>query len=97
VGPPRWRGHVNDSLEAALQPSRHRGVRKRGADVLPLLRCSEYLNPIELLFKDLKQHCLRPAFEEHGGPMTYANLLALICRYTKRDVPAHLPGFFAAR
>ena len=48
--------HYNPDVLAA--------IKSKGAKVLFLPPKAKYLNPLELLFNDLKQHYIRPAFHE---------------------------------
>lgn len=50
----------------------------------------ECLNPVELLFNELKQHPLR----RQPLPQTRASFKAVINDYMEYVAPAHLAGFF---
>jgi transposase len=57
----------------------------------------KYLNPVELLFNDLKSHYIRPAFPVSGEKLSLQQLESLIEDYVRDRAPATLPGFFDAR
>jgi len=64
---PRLTGRWWPTCEKSKQhnnPDAIEAERARGAQVLFLPRQGKHLNPIELLFNDLKQHHLRPADDE---------------------------------
>jgi hypothetical protein len=58
---------------------------------------ASYLNPLELLFNDLKQHHIRPNFPKNGESLTKSKIAALVRGYMHDRAPTALSGFFKAR
>lgn len=81
--------HYNPEVIAA--------VKKRGASVVHLPPKGKYLQPLELLFNDLKDHYIRPAKSGQKGFFTESELKSLIHNYMENVAPQTLPGFFRAR
>ena len=57
----------------------------------------KYFNPLELLFNDLKSHCLRPKFLQNGKPLPKSQIEGIIREYVDGTAPTTLRGFFSAR
>lgn len=72
-------------------------VKNRGAEVWFLPPKGKYFNPIELLFNDLKNHHIRPAYGRNSKEMTKYQLSRIIGKYMREVAPVRLPGFFKAR
>eukprot|EP00771_Trimastix_marina_P002294 gnl/Trimastix_PCT/3415.p1 GENE.gnl/Trimastix_PCT/3415~~gnl/Trimastix_PCT/3415.p1 ORF type:complete len:339 (+),score=20.13 gnl/Trimastix_PCT/3415:1139-2155(+) len=71
--------------------------KARGAKVLHLPPLGKYLQPLELLFHDLKEHRIRPARSREGQNLTRARLVQIIGTYMRTEAPTKLPGFFRER
>lgn len=72
-------------------------LKAKGSNRLILPPKGKYLNPLELLFNDLKNHYIRPKFHRDGTPMTKAEVEEIIQDYVDNVAPAKLPGFFRER
>jgi transposase len=81
--------HYNPDVLAA--------IKSKGAKVLFLPPKAKYLNPLELLFNDLKQHYIRPAFHENGTDMERDEIEEIVTQYMAAQAPKCLPGFFRER
>lgn len=81
--------HYNPDVLAA--------VAARGARVLHLPPKGKYLNPVELLLNDLKEHHVRPAFPVSGANMTKLQLTTIITQFMQKVAPKNLPGYYRAR
>jgi len=81
--------HYNPEVLAAIQ--------SRGATIHFLPPKAKYLNPLELLFNDLKQHYIRPAFSADGTDMPKEQIESIIGQYMSSQAPKCLPGFFRQR
>jgi transposase len=57
----------------------------------------KYFNPIELLFSDLKNHYIRPAYPGNGEKLSFDTLHSIIEQYMNEHAAAALPGFFRDR
>ena len=57
----------------------------------------KYLNPVELLFQDLKEHYIRPSYKHNGVNLTYRDLKDIIRRYFGNLSSTKLKGFYRKR
>jgi transposase len=71
--------------------------RDKGVRIVYLPPYCPYLNPIELLFHDLKDHYVRPSFHRDGSLLTFEEVEAIVRNYCNNVAPNVLPGFFSAR
>lgn len=78
-------------------PSVVQSVKDRGAEVWYLPPKGKYFNPAELLFNDLKNHFIRPAYGKSCKEMSKDKLTRIIRKYMREVAPERLPGFFRAR
>ena len=72
-------------------------LARKGVKVVHLPPKGKWLNPIELLFNDLKSHHLRKGGGRQHGSLTFRELKSAIDRYMKEVAPNNLPGFFRSR
>jgi transposase len=72
-------------------------IECNGAKVIFLPPKGKYLNPVELLFNDLKNHYIRPQYRKHGENISQRKLKAIIKRYMIQQSPTKLKHFFAQR
>jgi transposase len=71
--------------------------RTKGVRIVYLPPYCPYLNPIELLFHDLKDHYIRPSFHRDGSLLTFEEVEGIVRNYCNNVAPNVLPGFFSAR
>ena len=69
----------------------------RGAEVWYLPPKGKYFNPAELLFNDLKNHYIRPAYGKSNKEMSKEKIQRIIRTYMRDVAPSKLKGFFKAR
>jgi hypothetical protein len=81
--------HYNPEVKEAVEAA--------GARVVMLPPYGKLLDPVELLFNDLKSHYLQPAFPKSGEDLSFEKIRSLIRKYMKDEAPKKLPGFFRAR
>ena len=70
---------------------------KAGCDVVILPAPGHYLNPIELLFNDLKELYIKPNHHSNGRELNKEKLETIIKDYAEDHTPAALPGFSSTR
>jgi hypothetical protein len=70
---------------------------RKGVEVIHLPPKGKYLNPLELLFGDLKEHYIRPQFPPSGRELSKKELKAMIRNYMEQQAPINLPKFFRKR
>ena len=71
--------------------------RAKGVRIVYLPPYCPYLNPIELLFHDLKDHYIRPSYHRDGSPLTFEEVERIVRNYCNTVASNVLPGFFSAR
>lgn len=81
--------HYNPTAIAAIE--------SKGGKVIHLPPKGKYLNPVELLFNDLKNHYIRPQHRENGENLSRRKLNAIIKTYMKKRAPTVLRNFFDQR
>ncbi len=81
--------HYNPTAIAAIEG--------KGGKVIHLPPKGKYLNPVELLFNDLKNHYIRPQFPESGENLSRRKLNAIIKMYMTKKAPTVLRHFFDQR
>lgn len=72
-------------------------LQDHGNKCLILPPKGKYLNPMELLFCDLKEHYIRPKFHQDGTPMKKNEIEEIIQDYVDNAAPAKLAGFYRER
>ncbi len=75
-------------------PTAIAAIAGKGGKVIHLPPKGKYLNPVELLFNDLKNHYIRPQFREFGEILSQRKLNAIIKAYMKKRAPTVLRHFF---
>jgi transposase len=68
-----------------------------GMEVVMLPAPGHYLNPMELLFNDLKEHYIKDAYPKSGKELSKQQLEEIIEEYVDNRAQYTLPGFFEAR
>ncbi len=81
--------HYNPEVKAAVEAA--------GARILMLPPYGKLLNPVELLFNDLKRHYLQPAYSRKGTGLSFHAVKEIVRRYMDDKAPDNMPGFFKAR
>jgi hypothetical protein len=71
-------------------------LASKGINVVHLPPKGKYLNPLELLFGDLKEHYIRPQFPNTGRDLSKVKLERIIKNYMDNVAPTTL-GFFRQR
>ena len=66
-------------------------------EVVMLPAPGHILDPMELLFNDLKEHHIKPAYDPSGKELSKEKLDQIIEEYVENEAPNNLPGFFAKR
>ena len=96
MGPIGWWRYRKKEKSSALQLD--------GAECLSHQRSTNsippycpYLNPVELLFHDLKDHYIRPSFHQDGSPLQFEEVERIVRNYCDNIASNVLPGFFKAR
>ncbi len=79
--------HYNPTAMAAIE--------SKGGKVVHLPPKGKYLNPVELLFNDLKNQYIRPQFPENGENLSRRKLNSIIKTYMTKKAPTVLKNFFA--
>jgi transposase len=72
-------------------------LKRKGVKVIHLPPKGKYLNPLELLFSDLKEHYIRPQFPRSGRDLSKKELKGIIRNYMDNLAPRNLYKFFRAR
>lgn len=86
-------GRCRHPTKQHFNPQVAEAIEDMGGMVLHLPPKGKYLDPMELLFNDLKEHYLRRPFRQH----TFRSLKMVIKGYMDHIAPRTLPGFFRAR
>ena len=71
--------------------------RTKGVRIVYLPPYCPYLNPVELLFHDLKDHYIRPSYHRDGSPLQFEEVERIVENYCNNVASNTLPGFFRAR
>ena len=71
--------------------------RTKGVRIVYLPPYCPYLNPVELLFHDLKDHYIRPSYHRDGSPLQFEEVERIVKNYCNNIASNTLPGFFKAR
>lgn len=90
-------GRCKNPKSQHYNPKVIQAIKDRGADVWYLPPKGKYFNPAELLFNDLKNHYIRPAYGKSNTEMSKDKLTRIIRKYMNDIAPSKLPGFFRAR
>ena len=90
-------GRCKNPKSQHYNPEVVQSIKDRGAEVWYLPPKGKYFNPAELLFNDLKNHYIRPAYGKSDKEMSKDKLTRIVRKYMKQVAPAKLPGFFRAR
>ena len=90
-------GRCKNPKSQHYNPAVVKGVEDRGGEVWYLPPKGKYFNPTELLFNDLKNHYIRPAYGKTEKEMSKDKLQRIIRKYMRDVAPSKLPGFFRAR
>lgn len=90
-------GRARNSVKLHYNPEVKETIEQVGCRVVMLPPLAKYLNPIELLFADLKQHYLKPARSAQGQNLTFEDIEAVVEEYMNDVAPRVLPGFFSKR
>ena len=80
-----------------FNPTVKNAYRTKGVRIVYLPPYCPYLNPIELLFHDLKDHYIRPSYHRDGSPLTFEEVERIVRNYCNNVASNVLPGFFKAR
>lgn len=83
------RQHYNPEIKSKLT--------RKGIKLIHLPPKGKYLNPLELLFNDLKKHHIRPQFPNTGRDLSKTELETIIENYMENVAPTNLSKFFRAR
>ncbi len=89
-------GRAKNPVAQHYNPRVIQAFNCRGAKVVHLPPKGKYLDPMELLFNDLKEHYIRPKYPSNDTPLTDTSLCKLI-RANDQVAPLVLPGFFRKR
>lgn len=82
--------HYNPEVKAAVEAV--------GARIQMLPPFGKWLDPVELLFHDLKEHYIQPAYPaDTGDQLSYEEIAAIVDNYMNDIAPIKLPGFFRSR
>ena len=90
-------GRTRNPRRQHFNPEVIQSIKDMGAEVMHLPPKGKYWNPAELLFNDLKNHYIRPAYCNSGKPMSRDKLMRIMRKYMRDVAPEKLPGFFRAR
>ena len=90
-------GRAKNPTAQHFNPEAISEIEDRGATVIHLPPLGKYLDPLELLFNDLKEHFIRPHFHGDGRNLTMDELNVIIHNYMTNVAPQSLPGFFRKR
>ena len=90
-------GRTPNPVAQHYSPTAIAAFRSRGVQVRYLPPKGKYVNPVEMLFADLKTHFIRPAYPENGKNMSFDAIHASVEQYMRERASATLPGFFKAR
>lgn len=90
-------GRSANPAKQHYNPEVIRRFNNMGVKVIHLPPLAKWLNPMELLFNDLKEHYVRVKFHPDGSPMGEDELKRIINAYMKKQAPMKLPGFFRER
>jgi transposase len=90
-------GRAVNPVAQHYSPVARRAFEHAGLTLQFLPPKGKYFNPLELLFNDLKNHYIRPAFPENGKKLSYDTLHSIIQGYMDQHAAATLPGFFRER
>ena len=90
-------GRCKNPTAQHYNPEVKSNFKQAGLTVLLLPPKGKYLNPAELLFNDLKEHFVRPAFVGNGEQFTFDKLARLIRKYMNTITSDKLKSFFYKR
>lgn len=90
-------GRCKNPKSQHFNPDVIESIEAVGARVEYLPAKGKYWNPAELLFNDLKNHYIRPAYGKSNKEMSKDKLTRIIRKYMREVAPAKLPGFFRFR
>ena len=89
--------HSHNPKSQHFNPEVQEAVVQADASVLMLPPYGKLLNPLELLFNDLKEHHLQPAYPRTGAELIYHKIKRIVKKYLEKVAPHKLLGFFRAR
>ena len=91
-------GRARNPVKQHYNPEVIQRFNNIGVKVIHLPPLGKWLNPLELLFNDLKDHhILRGKFHTDGSSMSFEELKRIIRAYMRDAAPTRLPGFFRER
>lgn len=90
-------GRCRNPVSQHFNPEAISALKARGVRVVHLPPLGKYLDPLELLFNDLKEHYIRPKFPVQGQNLRKEELEEIIGDYMSNEAPRTLPGFFTRR
>ena len=90
-------GRSKNPVAQHFNPLIIQAINAKGGQMVHLPPLRKYLDPVELLFNDLKEHYIRPAHPPSGHNFSEDELRSLICTYVAKMTPQKLQGFYGAR
>lgn len=90
-------GREKNPYRLHWDPEAKEAVESAGASMLILPPSGYYFMPLDLLFADLKEHFIRPAYPKNGTNMSKDKMKKIIKDYMDNEAPNKLAGFFNSR